>query len=180
MRQFGAVRAGPTSVTIETRAPEGYAGLTLSASPQLWWSVSGDTDVPIQITVVDESAVDPLLRVEFPEPHSAGLHAIDLAQHGVKLEPGVDYRWFVSLLVGPDRPSRNPVAAGALRVIPESDSRRAAAEQTIASERGHTLARLGLWYDAYNFFATLSLAHPDAEPLAQYRDRLVVLARSPR
>ncbi len=180
MRQFGAVRAGPSSATIETAAPIDHTGLTLSTSPRLWWKLSADTPHPVQITIVDEVSIDPLLSVELPGPHEAGSHSIDLEDQDIELEPGVDYRWFVSLLVDPDRPSRNPVSAAALRVLPENDLRRRAAAQASPAERGHTLARLGLWYDSYDFFASLAQAYPDRTPLIRYREQMMEVARAVR
>jgi hypothetical protein len=176
MRQFGAVRGGSEAAGIETRAPSSHVGLTLSESPRLWWYLSEESNLPVQVTLSDDSKFEPLLRVELPGPFSKGLHVIDLAEQGVKLEPDVDYRWFVSLIVDADRPSRNPVAVGALREISESDSRRQAVRESPPSERGHTLARLGLWYDAYDFFASISAAHPGFEPVMRHRERLVELA----
>jgi hypothetical protein len=176
MRQFGAVRGAGDDVTVETRAPN-HVGLTLSSAPRLWWQVSGATEHAVEVTVVDDEAIDPILRQEIAGPQQAGLHSIDLAAYGVELSPGVEYRWFVSLVVDRDRPSRNPVSAGAIEVIPAGDSRREAVEQTAAAERGHTLAKLGLWYDAYDFFAGLSRAHPELAPLAQHRERMMELAR---
>jgi len=178
MRQFGAVRAGPSVATVETAAPIDHTGLTLSTSPRLWWRLSTDTPHTIQITIVDEVSIDPLLRLELPGPHEAGPHSIDLGEQSLELEPDVDYRWFVSLLVDPDRPSRNPVSAAALRVLPENDSRRTAAAQALPAERGHTLARLGLWYDSYDFFASLAQTHPDRAPLIRYRERMMEVARA--
>lgn len=178
MRQFGAVRAGPSAATVETAAPIDHTGLTLSNSPRLWWRLSADTPYAVQITIVDEVSIDPLLRVELPGPHEAGSHSIDLGEQAIELEPGVDYRWFVSLLVDPDRPSRNPVSAAALRVVPENDTRRTAAAQASPAERGHTLARLGLWYDSYDFFASLAQAHPDRTPLIRNRERMMEVARA--
>lgn len=171
-REFGAVRSGAVGATIETRAPADHAGLALSTSPRLWWSLSERVEHAVEVTISDDRAIDPVLRVTLLGPHESGLHAFDLADHGVTLEPGIDYRWFVSLIVDRERPSRNPVAAGALRVVGPSDERRETLAQTVASERGHTLARLGIWYDAYDFFATLSKAHPESSLLVRYRDRL--------
>jgi hypothetical protein len=180
MHQFGAVRAGSNAVTIEIRAPVNHAGLTLSAAPRLWWSLSGGTDLAVQVTVVDDRELDPVLRVDLPGAFTKGLHSIDLAAHGVELQPDVEYRWFVSLVVDADRPSRNPVAAGALRRVADSDPRREIVDQALPTERGHTFARLGLWYDAFDFFASIAAAHPDFEPVARHRERLVELARTKR
>lgn len=172
MRQFGAVRSAPGAAKVLARAPGDHTGLTLSPTPRLWWGLDQATERPIQITIVDGDAIEPLLRVDLPGPHAAGLHAFDLARHGVELSPGVDYRWFVAIVVDPDRPSRNPVSAGSLRVAASSDARRETLSSATASARGNKFAELGLWYDAFDFYASLAEAHPEVERLATYRDRL--------
>lgn len=177
MRQFGAVRSAPGDARPAARAPGNHTGLTLSSQPRLWWALDKATDRPVQITIVDGDAIDPLLRVELPGPHAAGLHAFDLSKHGVRLSPDVDYRWFVSILVDPDRPSRNPVSAGSLRVAGDGDARRQTVSGADASARGNKFAELGLWYDAFDFYASLAEAHPEVERLATYRDRLVDVAK---
>lgn len=176
MRQFGAVRSAPGDAHVLARAPGDHTGLTLSSRPRLWWSLDAKTELPIQLTIVDAEAIDPIVRVELPGPHAAGLHAFDLDGQGVELVPGVDYRWFVSIVVDPDRPSRNPVSAGSLRVAGASDARRGAVSGADASLRGNKLAELGLWYDAFDFYASLAAAHPEVERLAAYRDRLAEAA----
>ena len=180
MRQFGAVRSRTVATSVEARAPADHVGLSLSSSPRLWWRISRAVELSVEVTIVDDRNIEPVLRVSMTGPHDVGLHSFDLAAYGATLEAGVDYRWFVSLIVDSDRPSRNPVATGAIQVIAESDWRREAATQIIPSERGHTMAQLGIWYDAYDFFASLSQAHPEATSLARYRDRLVELVVTQR
>ena len=180
MRQFGAVRAAPSALHVLARAPGNHTGLTLSRTPRLWWALDQPTDLPIQITIVDGDAIDPLVRVELPGPHAAGLHSFDLAKQGAELSPDVEYRWFVSIVVDSDRPSRNPVSAGSLRVAGPSDARRQSVGAADAAVRGNKFAELGLWYDAFDFYASLAEAHPEVERLATYRDRLVEVARSAR
>jgi len=177
MRQFGAVRSAPGTAKVLARAPGNHTGLTLSRSPRLWWALDQKTDLPIQITIVDGDAIEPLVRVELPGPHAAGLHAFDLSSQGVELSPDVDYRWFVAIVVDPDRPSRNPVSAGSLRVAGASDARRASVGAADASARGNKFAELGLWYDAFDFYASLAEAHPEVAQLATYRDRLAEIAK---
>jgi hypothetical protein len=176
MRQFGPVRSGGAAALIDARAPADHAGLTLDDSPRLWWSLSDATDAPIEVTVVDEEALDPLLRVSLPGPHAAGLHSIDLGAHGVELEPGVEYRWFATVVLDPDRPSRNPISVGSLEVVERDSSLRDEVGPEDDPTRGHRLASLGLWYDAFDFYATLAERHPSIERLARERDRLSSLA----
>lgn len=138
------------------------------------------TELPIQVTAVANEAIEPLLRVDLVGPHAAGLHSISLGKHGVELETDREYRWFVTIVVDPDRPSRNLVSGGAIRVVPESDSRRDAIDEAADGERGHRLSESGIWYDAYDFFASLSLTHPEVASLDRYRRHMIELAKTAR
>jgi hypothetical protein len=175
-RNFGAVR-GRNDVSVDSRAPD-HVGLTLNAAPSLWWSLDSDSDAPLQVTIVDEDAIEPILRVELAGPHRTGLNSISLTEHGVELKPGVEYRWFISVLLDPDRPSRNPVSGGVIQVVGPDDDRRVAVAAVEDARRGHLLAELGIWYDAYDFFASLAEAHPEIEALERHRDRLQELAQA--
>lgn len=171
-RGFGAVRSGTITARIEAAAPRDHTGLSLSAAPKLWWLLGAQSEHAIQITIVDENAIDPVFRTTLKGPHPSGLNVIDLSQHGVELKPGADYRWFVTLVVDPDRPSRNPLSEGSIRVLADSDFRRAEVAEASPSTRGHRLAQLGVWYDAYDFFSDLAADHPEAVAIARHRDRL--------
>lgn len=156
MNEFGTLRGGPGEQPIRALAPTDHIGLTLSGSPRLWWSLSEATDRAIEITLVDERLIEPVFEAVLPGPHDVGLYSIELAQSGVCLDSGGGYRWFVTLLVEPGRPTRNPVSMGALRVVAEGDSRRTAVLAASPAQRGHTLAAEGIWYDAFDFFAELA------------------------
>jgi hypothetical protein len=177
-RSFGAVRSGKLGTRVEAVAPGDHTGLSFSASPRLWWRLDGPTEHSIQLTIVDDNSIDPILRVDIPGPHPAGLNAIDLSQKNLQLEPGIDYRWFVALLVDPDRPSRNPISEGAIRVVEDADSRRNSVAEAGSPTRGHSLAEQGIWYDAYDFFSVLAVEHPESEAIGRHRDRLIEIARS--
>jgi hypothetical protein len=177
-RTFGAVRSGKLGTRVEAVAPGNHTGLSFSASPRLWWRLDGPTEYAIQLTIVDDNAIDPVLRIEIPGPHPAGLNAIDLSQKHLALETGVDYRWFVALVVDPERPSRNPVSEGSIRVVEDSDARRGSVASADSASRGHSLAEQGIWYDAYDFFSTMADEHPEAPAISRHRDSLLEVARS--
>ena len=65
-------------------------------------------------------------------------------------------------------------------MVDASDARRVELANTPASSRGHRLAELGIWYDAYDFFASLAERNPEVERLAVYRDRLAEVVGSAR
>jgi len=159
---FDGLRSAGTGA-VRLAAPADHVGLTREASPRLWWSLDAPSDHPIRVTLTSEDGLDPLLDVELPPPHPAGLRAIDLSEHSVRLERGEDLRWFVSIVVDPAQPSRNLVAGGGIRRVGLDGEAEAALAAVPLAERGHALARQGLWYDAFDFFAELERRHPEAE-----------------
>jgi hypothetical protein len=171
------VRSGAGGPRVELQAPP-HVGLTARAAPRLWWSVSAPTEHALVITLADDRAIDPLLRVERPGPHARGLASIDLARSRVSLEPGVVYRWFVTLLVDPAQPSRNPVSSAAIQRLAPGDPRLAGLADVPPERRGHELAQRGVWYDAFDFFAALAQAHPQVVALQRHRDALMSTARA--
>jgi hypothetical protein len=162
-REFGAVRSGASDaarVRVEAQAPH-HVGQTATAAPRLWWSLDAPTDRALVFTLSNDRDIDPALRVELPGPHASGLASVDLARFGVSLEPGVVYRWYVTVVVDPERPSINPTSSAAIERLGSGDPRLA-----------------GLWYDAYDFFAGLAAAHPELEALQRHRNTLMQLARA--
>jgi hypothetical protein len=176
-RHFGAVRSGEGSGAPSVLAPRDHVGLTSSQSPRLWWRLAEDTPHALQITLVDEAAIDPVFRVELAGPHAGGLDSIDLRRRGVTLEPGIEYRWFVAVQVDPERPSRNPTAAGAVERLPSGDDRVERALRAEGARRGHALAELGLWYDAFDFFARAAATRPNEARVTRHRDHLATWAQ---
>lgn len=57
-------------------------------------------DLRVDFVLCDETSIDPVLELHLDPPHSAGIHAVRLADHGVVLAPGGEYRRIVSLASG--------------------------------------------------------------------------------
>ena len=89
-----------------------------------------------------------------------------------EIEPGVDVRWSVSLVLDPSRRSRDVVAAAEIRRVadPELAERLRAAP---AAERGHALAAAGIWYDAIGFLSAELASHPGSAELHELRAKLL-------
>ncbi len=139
-RVGGATRGtGADTPALHVVAPD-HVGLTARAQPVLYWFVSRDLAQPVEITVINHFRVDPLLRIRLDPPVAAGIHAVALAEHGVRLEPGDEYQWFVAIVHDPERRSSDTVAGGYVQRI---EGAPATADDAVA------LAERGLWYDAF-------------------------------
>jgi hypothetical protein len=168
----GVVRSGAAhALRIQALAPD-HTGLTTRASPTLYWTLSGDTDLRVDLVVTDEVSVEPILDRAL-DGAEAGVHALDLAEHGVVLEPGKTYRWYATLVPDPEHRSSDVVSGGAIaRIEPDADLT-ARLEAAAPGYRAHVLAESGLFYDALDVVSRWIAERPDApEPR---RDRAALL-----
>jgi hypothetical protein len=112
------IRAGAGALpSIRALGPE-HVGATIESSPTLYWFLDGASDVPVEITLGDADAVEPLLELRIEPPVRAGLHPLRLAEQGVALAPGVTYDWFVTLVPDSERRDADVLSGAAVRRAP--------------------------------------------------------------
>ncbi|HSF01684.1 MAG TPA: DUF928 domain-containing protein, partial [Solirubrobacterales bacterium] len=107
----GTRGVGTETLVLSVLAPD-HPGQTASEQPSLYWYISSPTAFPVELTLMDPRGTDPLLEAKVPGPIKAGLQRFDLAAHGVRLEPGVPYRWYVAVVLDADRRSKDVLAGG--------------------------------------------------------------------
>jgi hypothetical protein len=125
------------------------------------------------VTVVDLDAVDPLLETTVPGPLAAGVHRVSLSEHGVRLAPGVDYRWFVALVRDPARRSQDVVSGAAIRYTPPGPEQSARLSAAPPAHAAHLYAESGLWYDAFDQLSSWLATEPGAALLRNHRAALL-------
>jgi len=126
-----------------------HVGFTASEQPVLYWYISdgGTGEVKFELTLIDESSVDPMIDKRFATPAKAGLQRLNLADHGVKLRPGEEYQWSIALVTDASDRSKDVVSSGWIERVPEpeglTDKLSAAGPEGAASVYGDA----GLWYE---------------------------------
>lgn len=171
-RVGGGTRApGDPLPSLAVLTPE-HTGLTLQEQPVLYWYLSQTATQPVAVTVNSPKRIEPLLELRLEPPVPAGLHSLRLAEHDVRLTPGVLYEWFVSLLIDAENPSKEVVAGGGIERVAPTDERKqkvdAALQQaTSEAETWRIYATSGLWYDAVASLAALIDKAPPDTPLRQ-------------
>ena len=148
-------------------APD-HVAETISASPSLFWHLDGTPPETARIvfTLIEASAVTPIVERQLPLPASAGIQRVRLADLGITLDRDVEYEWSISLQPAGDDHTNDVVSQKYLRRVDPGElggrppSARAFAEQ-------------GLWYDALEALSdAIDLAPGDVELRAQ-RDSLL-------
>ena len=153
-------------------APD-HTGLTVHEQPTLYWFISRPTTLPVELTVVDPQGSQPVLEVRIPSPVQAGIHHLRLADHGVRLAPGVAYRWYVAVAPDPDRRSRDILAGGAIERVEFPDELRRELAQAETGAVPFLYAQAGIWYDALAAISELVEAAPNEPRFRQQRTALM-------
>lgn len=168
----GAAGEAGEPLVVATLTPR-HRALTFEPSPTLLWFVSRPASVRQELALIDRRTRLPVLTVDLPAPVEAGIQSLDLAEHGVVLEPGVDYRWIVALVNDPDRRARDTVASGEIRRAVPSEALAASLREAPAAELGHRLARAGAWIDALAWISRQIERHPEEARLRHLRADLL-------
>jgi Domain of Unknown Function (DUF928) len=180
----GRVGGGTRGYTRDTfvlsvLAPD-HMGLTVSEQPSLYWAISNATTLPVELAVMDPRKTEPVLEKRLPSPVTAGVHRIRLADYGVRLDPGVAYRWSVTVVPDANRRSRDILAGATIeRVETEAELR----EKVGRSEKDRLpflYAESGLWYDALAAISELIETAPQDSALQKQRDALLSQAGLPQ
>jgi len=172
-RVGGATRGGDKVVTIQTLVPEvDEAALTLAAQPELYWYLSADTTHPVNFTLIDPNAIDPIVDSMITGPFSAGVHVLSLADYDARLESGRNYEWYVAVVPDSENRSVDTVARGAIVRVAEPEL----ASQIAASEPDAAvvlLAQSGIWYDALDAASRRMQETPEDPQSRQWRDAML-------
>jgi hypothetical protein len=171
-RVGGATRSSRGLPPLRALAPD-EVGLTTSAQPILYWFAPTGIETRVDFTLIDETSVAPLLETTLPGPFPAGIHAVALAQHGVRLEEGRLYQWYVAAIDDPERRSGDRIAGAAILREPATPELERSLAEAGAAERHRVLAGSGLWYDAFEALSRGVAADPADGALHEDRGRLL-------
>lgn len=171
-RISGGTRGAAGTPTLEVLAPN-HAGLTTQAQPSLYWYVADAGEARMEITLIDDRRDEPLLEIEVDPLTRAGVQGLSLAEHGIELEAGIEYRWFVALVADPEQRSNDVVASGTIQYVETSAELEARLANSKAQERPALYASEGIWYDAVTSLSDLISADPDNKALYARRASLL-------
>jgi len=168
----GTRGVGDTTLELVVLAPD-HTGLTTKEQPTLYWYVSKPVAAHLEVTVINDEAIEPALEQEVATTGHAGIQSLDLAKAGTKLKPGVEYRWFVSVIADPSQRSNDVVASGTIqRITPDSGLQR-----RIAAADEASLARIyadaGIWYDSIDTLSRMIEKSPNDSALREQRAALL-------
>ena len=157
----GTRGAGGAEVTLRVLAPEAV-GLSATNQPSLFWYVSPNQNVRLELTIAEQDAIDPMLEQELSAGGEHAIGMLDLSKTAVHLQPNVEYQWSVSVVVDPAERSKDVMASGRVQFVPPPKALEDSTRGLSAEERAAAWAKSGYWYDALHAVATTAQAEPSA------------------
>jgi hypothetical protein len=171
LRLGSAIRGSQGALPrVQAMAPDHVAAVE-SATPTLYWWLSGASDVPVELTLVGRESGETLIERRFAPPVRRGLHGLGLSQADVRLPEGSVVEWYVALVVDETRRELDVVSNAALRFAPP-----AAPLVAEPGREAHVRAAAGYWIDAFAQLTRWIEAEPESETLQAHRTALATQA----
>ena len=170
-RVGGGIRGGD-GPALYVLAPD-HVGFTKDEQPSLFWYLSKTTSLPLEFTLIDSQAIKPMIETKLKAPAQPGVQRISLKELGIKLEPGVQYKWFITLQVGAEASSKDVVAGGTIERIPFIEALSIHLPSAKNGDAVFRYAEAGLWYDAIATISEMIEATPDDRKLRKQRASLL-------
>jgi hypothetical protein len=137
---------------LQALAPD-HPGRSLRESPTLYWFISAPTPLELRFSLIHPTAIDPVLELSLGPVARAGIAGLKLEERGVQLEPGIRYRWFVSLSRDARGGGSDLLSGGEIERIEPDEELRSGVADAPSAALGHRYAERGLWYDSFDFFS---------------------------
>ena len=150
-----------------------HTALTTREQPSLFYYLGEKSQYPIELTVIEDQGIHPLLEKQFVSPEAPGIQAIHLRDYGLHLAKDQVYKWFVTIIPDPVRRSKDILAWGAVKRIdmPESLHRKIAGSEKAAAPQIY--AEAAIWYDSFAEISSLIESQPTNREFRRQRAALL-------
>lgn len=167
----GTRGVGKAALQLFALAPD-HVGLTTQEQPVLYWYLSGLPPFPMEFSIIEAGAIRPLLEIRLTSPSQAGIQAVRLADHGVRLKRGQQYQWYIAMVQNPEQRSKDLIAGAEIEVIEPSKALSAELGRAGKSGAHYVYADQGIWYDALMALSDLTEAAPEQALFREQRASL--------
>lgn len=169
----GARGVNDEATTIYPMAPD-HVGLTIREQPNIYWFIPKSTSYPIELTIIESNAIEPLIERRIEALKKIGMQCIQLKEYGIRLQKGIVYKWFVAIVPDSDKRSKDILAGGMIECIDEPGGLRQKLNETKKDGAPYVYAEAGLWYDALDAISKLIDASPNNTSIREQRASLLV------
>lgn len=160
-RLGGGTRGDAQHPRVCVLAPD-HVGFTVQEQPCFYWYLSSLTSHPIEFTLIENRAINPVLEKRIPCPAQPGIQKISLENlsEGVSLRKGFRYKWYVSIILDQDHRSKDIISGADIELVSPDESFERKLETADRTLLPHIYAEQGIWYDAVEAVSDLIEKHP--------------------
>jgi hypothetical protein len=123
----------------------------------------------LEFTLFEQDSDEPEVEAKLATPDRAGIQRIRLADYGLELEPGSEYEWSVTLIVDPEKRSKDVVVTGWIDRIEHSEALTARLGSEGDASSAAIYAAEGVWYDSFAALSDQIDGNPGDENLRTQR-----------
>jgi hypothetical protein len=146
-RRVGGSSRGIGELPVASVIAPDHVGRTISEQPSLYWFVSRRSPVRVEIVLIDSQGAKPVVEASIANA-APGIHRFSLAEKNIRLKPGEEYQWSVSLVFDDKQRSNDVMSQGALMLFAPSAELKARLASLPRAAQAKVLAAEGIWYDA--------------------------------
>ncbi len=156
-----------------------HTGLTSHPQPVLRWYISDTWPGDIQFSLSVIKAENPVVETVIAGPDKEGIYQINLADHNVTLEPGVEYEWYLAIVTDPNERSGDFLTSATLKYVKPSDELSKRLTATPENQLYGVYADAGYWYSSIENLSRQIDAGPDDKKLTSHRAALLKQVKLP-
>jgi len=122
----------------------------------------------LELALIDEGGINPLLKVEIGKEEVAGIQQLDLGDHNISLQPGVAYQWSVVPVT-----DEGGGSVGLIERMEPGEGLTSRIERSHGTDLVNVYASEGIWYDALETISSMIDRSPEDRSLAAIRASLL-------
>jgi hypothetical protein len=148
------------------------AGVSSTESPVLYWHLSKTVAAMVEVKLLAAGVDKPVFSLS-TSGMGVGLHKLNLAEYGVKLQAGGQYTWQTTLVWDAAQRSKDAVSSAAIQYLPLATDAREQIRSADAAVRVNKWLEKGYAYDAIADLSAQMEASPDNASLREARAALL-------
>ena len=150
-----------------------HTALTTRDQPSLYYFLGEISIYPIELTIIEDQGIKPILEIQLASPEAPGIQAINLRDYNLHLDKDKVYKWFVTIIPDPVRRSKDILAWGAIERIDTPENVRQKITNSEKAKTPQIYADAGIWYDAFAEISKLIESHPNNREFRKQRAALL-------
>ena len=130
-------------------------GFTSNSQPNLYWYISAQYQGKMDFKLNESQVSQPVLSVKITGSPAEGIYGLKLKNYNVKLKPGIEYEWFITIITDPQERSGDIYASATIMYVEPSNDLHDKFNMASLQQKYYVYAKNGYWYDSISSLSSL-------------------------